>query len=360
MSHITMKKIAEDLGLSRNTVSLALKDDPRVSAETKRKIISYAVSVGYFKLSPDELNPYQTGSPIQILVIRRIDKTAYWDKIINGISEEASRYNFKISISVVTQENADGLVLPSGYSEDINVCIFLHKYEEAYVKKLLAKNIIGIFLDYKSYECQEPIMGDMIKSEGRRSMMQITRSLLSQGMTKIGYMCPYYIKAETFDDRYEGFRAAMEEANVPILPEYVVRSSPCQDKALALKSALEQYPDLPEAIVCANDDSAIRLANLLIEQGIRIPEDVAITGFDNDEYDSFAPFFTTVESDAFQIGRRTIQQVVWRMQHPDAPFETITIASSPVYRRSSQKVLIPGNNYLIPNSFSIDSIIPIM
>lgn len=337
MSRVTIKSIAQDLDLGRNTVSMAIKGDPRVSEETRRKVISYAASLGYAKLTPCTNVLTNNSDPIRVLVIRRLDQTAYWDRVINGVSEEAARQNCIINISVVTQEDVDNKRLPFGYSEDIDACIFLHKFGEEYTRKILNNRIIGIFLDCKNYTFLEPMMGDVIKSEGRRSMMQITQSLIAQGMTKIGYLCPYYINAETFCDRYEGFCAAMREADLPVLPQYVVTSSPYQDKTICYKAALDQFPDLPEAIVCVNDDSALKISGLLIERGVRIPEDVAITGFDNDEYDAFTPFFTTVNCNAFHLGKRTVQQLIWRMDHLDTPFETITVDSTPIYRRSSQK-----------------------
>lgn len=337
MARVTIKSIAQDLGLSRNTISLAFKGDPKVSPETRQRIINHAASLGYMKLSSEADIPLNEDNYIRILVIRRADQTAYWDRVINGITEESTKYKCIINISVVTQENIDSMQFPIGYSEDIDACLFLHKFGDAYSRKILGNNKIGIFLDSKYYTFLEPVLGDVIKSEGRRSVMQLTLSLIKQGMTKIAYLCPYYINSETFNERYEGYCAAMNAANLPILPEYVVTSSPYQDKSISFRAALDQLPDLPEAIVCANDDSASKFATILMQRGVRIPEDVAITGYDNDEYDAFIPFFTTVDCNAHHLGRRMVQQLIWRMDHPDSPLETITVSSTPIYRKSSQK-----------------------
>ena len=337
MARVTIKKIAEDLGLSRNTVSMAFNGDPRVAADTRQKIISYALSVGYTKLSSQAEALVNPERPLRILVLRRAEQTAYWDRIINGISEEAALHNCIVNISTVTEENIHFLQLPIGYTDNIDAFIFLHKFGENYNRTILGSDKVGIFLDCKDFTQQDAILGDVIKSEGRRSIMQLTLSLIKQGYRKIGYMCPYYINAETFYDRYEGFCAAMKSAELPILPEYVVTSSPYMDKTVSFRAALDSYPDIPEAIVCANDDSAFRISNLLMERGLKIPDDVAITGFDNDEFDAFAPFFTTVDCNAFILGKRMVQQLIWRINHPDAPFETITISSTPIYRKSSQR-----------------------
>ena len=93
----------------------------------------------------------------------------------------------------------------------------------------------------------------------------------------------------------------MNLSNLPVLPEYVVTSSPYMDKSISFRAALDSYPDITEAIVCANDDSAFRISSLLMERGLKIPDDVAITGFDNDEFDAFSPFFTTVDCNALRF-----------------------------------------------------------
>ena len=337
MARVTIKSIAQDLGLSRNTVAMAFKDDPKVAPETRRKIISHAISMGYTKFSSEDLLPTNTEAPVRILVVRRVDQTAYWDRVINGVTSEATRHNCTTHIAVVTQDDVDSLKLPYSYSDEIDACLFMHKFGDAYSRKLLGTNKIGIFLDRKNYTTLEPVLGDVVMSEGRRSTMELTLSLINQGMTKIAYLNPYYINAETFADRYEGYCSAMEYAGLALRPEYILTSSPYQDKKISFRSAIESMPDIPEAIVCSNDLAASRFATILKEKGYRIPEDVALTGYDNDEYDAFTPFFTSVDCNAHLLGKRMVQQLLWRIQHPDSPFETITVSSTPVYRKSSEK-----------------------
>lgn len=340
MPRVTIKTIAEDLGLSRNTVAMALKNNSKVSIETRQKIISHAVSIGYSKLSSDQLLNTNTDVQIRILVLRRVDQTAYWDRVINGITVEAAKNNCTTHIAVVTQDEIDSMQLPYSYSDEFDAILFMHKFGDAYSKKLLGDHKIGIFLDSPTYTHLDPVLGDVIMSEGRRSTFELTLSLIKQGMTKIAYLNPYYIDAETFWDRYEGYCAAMRHANIPLRPEYILTSSPFPDKKIAFQAAIDYMPDIPEAIVCSNDVAAFRFAKILLERGYRIPEDVAITGHDNDEFDTFTPFFTSIDCNAYLLGKRMVQQLLWRMVHPTEPFETVIISSTPVYRKSSRKKLL--------------------
>ncbi|MDE6964221.1 MAG: substrate-binding domain-containing protein, partial [Lachnospiraceae bacterium] len=91
----------------------------------------------------------------------------------------------------------------------------------------------------------------------------------------------------------------------------------------------------PEAVVCGNDSIAKYLTQALRKKGVRVPEDVAVTGFDNDEEDMLSPFFTTVNVDAKWLGKRMVQCFLWRIRHPDAPYEKIAVSGQVVIRKSS-------------------------
>lgn len=336
MAKITIKKIAQDLNMSRNTVSMALNNDPRVSEKTRLRVANYVYS---HNLAEYKVSKVSQPKPLDILVLKRLDQTAYWSRVITGITDEAKRFNFIVTVSSVTQEDIDHLCLPVGYSGRMDACLFLHKFSPEYCSMILKGIPIGIFLDYTDILHQDPIFGDIICCESTRSMMKITSSLIAQGMRRIAYVCPYYINAESFYNRYMGYRAAMEYADIPIDPDLVMTSYKPMDKTILFQDAFRQFKTLPDAFVCCNDETALQFAKLLVEKGIRVPEDCAITGFDNDEYVSFQPFLTTVESHAELMGRRLVQQLVWRLDHPDDPFEQISIVSDPIYRHSSERFL---------------------
>lgn len=338
MAKVTIKSIAKDLNLSRNTVSMALKGNAKVAPETQRAIITYANSVGYSKLPLPGEADLSSGKPLRVLALRRPDKTVYWDRVINGMTEEASRCNCILNIAVITQDDVDALQLPIGYSDEIDACLFLHKFSPSYNEMVLSDNKVGIFLDREVYTSLQPSLGDVIKSESRRSVMELTMSLIRQGMTKIAFFSPFRVDGEIFTDRYNGYCDAMQYAGLPILSKYVVTSSRHSTIYPEIDETMERFSsDWPEAIVCVNDITALRVSEKLMRMGIRIPEDIAITGFDNDELNSFQPFFTTVDCHATLQGKRMVQQLLWRLEHPDAPLETIIINTEPIYRVSSKK-----------------------
>lgn len=337
---VTITSIAAELGLSRNTVSMALRNDPRVAAETRQRIVNYVRAAGYTKLTDKTISEEESGRPLRILALRRPDSSPFWDRILNGLSEEASLNNCTISIAVVTQKNIDELQLPYSPNDEIDACFFLHKFGAEYTQKVLKKGMHSIFLDRERYTELAPTMGDVIKSEGRRAIMDITLSLIRQGMTRIAYLNPYSVVGESFCDRFEGYRDAMRISNLPLESQLIITSSTIPVVSMALSSAFDQLKkNPPQAVVCVNDITAMSLAEMIIQNGLRIPQDIAVTGYDNDEANLFQPFFTTVDGHAHLVGKRMIQQLLWRIEHVDAPYETITVQGDVIYRASSQRQL---------------------
>jgi len=97
-------------------------------------------------------------------------------------------------------------------------------------------------------------------------------------------------------------------------------------EANEIEAVLKKFPYLPEAIVRANDDIALNVIKYLKKQGISIPEDVAITGYDNLEgmMHVVEPFLTTARFSKHGLGRRLAQQLMWGRTIPNLPKRSYT------------------------------------
>jgi LacI family transcriptional regulator len=104
-----------------------------------------------------------------------------------------------------------------------------------------------------------------------------------------------------------------------------------------VEAALMEFPYMPEAIVCANDDIALYVMRYLNAQGLSVPGDVAVTGYDNvEEMSKVDPFLTTIRVGNQRLGRRTVQQLMWRLKNPNFPKEVIYIGVEVIFRESSK------------------------
>lgn len=337
MAKVTIQSIAKELGLSRNTVSMALKGNEMVAPRTREMVLRYAEKTGYLGAwSGSQAAAREEALDYQVMILRKPDVAVYWDKVVNGISEEASRNHCRTQVAVVTPEDEARQKLPPGLDGGIQAVFCVRMMDRDYIKKI--KQLGGQIIFFDDYiGTGDEMMGDIVRTSSFHPIMYITRHLIGQGMRKIGFLGDNSSLYESMHSRFSGYLYAMEQAGIKLVPEFVmpdVDSSNFYDLR-TFEAIVENYRELPEAVVCGNDQIAMYLTRALRKKGIRVPEDVAVTGFDNDEEGVLDPFFTTVNVDTKWLGRRMVQCFLWRMQHPEAPYEKITISGNVIIRKSS-------------------------
>ncbi len=337
MGKVTIQDIARELGFSRNTVSMALKGNEMVAPKTREMILRYADKAGYPGISLESRESVILENPVyHIMILRKPDVAVYWDRVINGISEEASRNHCQTQVAVVTDEAEQKLQFPPGLDDKIQAVFCVKMLNSNYIKKIRQQGIQIYTLDnYK--EGEEELLGDVVMAEGFQPVAQLTRHLLNQGMKRIGFLSDSSSMYETMYNRFHGYLYAMAQAGADPDPSITlpdVRSSNFYAPH-TFEEIVDSYARLPEAIVCGNDEIARFLTQALRKKNIRVPEDIAVTGFDDDEEGMLDPFFTTVNVDAKWLGRRMVQCFLSRSQYPDSPFEKIAVSGKVVIRKSS-------------------------
>lgn len=341
MSKVTIQSMAKDLGLSRNTVSMALKGNELVTPRTRERILHYAEQVGFIRARASEEEAQENAAVLHhVMILRKPDVAVYWDKVINGISEEASRNHCQTQVAVVTQADEDGQRLPIGLSESIEAVFCVKMMNQDYISLIRQKGIQVFLLDdYMDGNAEQT--GDIVMTESFQPIVLLTKHLLAQGMRRIGFLNESSRRYETMRDRFEGYLHAMRQGGTEPVPELVMPDADLENSEFYNEDNFERIAEkyrereLPEAVVCGNDEIAKFLTQAFRKKGIRVPEDVAVTGFDNDEEGMLDPFFTTVNVDAKWLGRRMVQCFLWRLEHPDAPYEKIKIAGQVIIRKSS-------------------------
>lgn len=339
MAKVTIQEIAKEMGLSRNTVSLALKGSEIVSPSTRQRVLEYAIQTGYVKTQSRTASA-SDNQEYHILILRRPNEAVFWDVIMRGVMEEAREQNCLVQVAIVLEKDIEQGRFPVAYRDSADAFVFLNVFPDDYLRMLLQNGKPGIFLDYAVEFPGATMLGDMVKSEGIRSVQCMTKKLIDQGLKRIEFFSSFDVEeVQTVHDRLIGYQKAMLEAGLPMTNmedlQRLNRRSVYELEDLAAIVAEKEV--LPEAFVCSNDVIAERLITVLREKGIRVPEDIAVTGFDNEERRSAMPFITTAEFNAEWLGRRLVRQFVWRIAHPDAPFEEIVVGSKVLFRRSSEK-----------------------
>ncbi len=343
MKKVTIQDVAKELNLSRNTVAKALNNNDTVSYETRYVVIEKAYEMGYSKLSPVVLNEFKLRNKIDdtktIVVLTRREISVFWNSIIMGISDELNKYGCKLQFNFISEQDEKNLALPLDLQAEVSGIIILSVFSKEYIEQIMRRGMPIVFLDGPNNLESVSEYGDIIICESYNSVRKMTNDLIVQGMKRIGFIGDItYCK--TIHDRYQGYLSALHYAGITKDDAIIASYHPTNKfyKTDEVEKALGSFSSMPEAIVCANDDIALDVIRCLRNRGLSVPRDVAVTGYDNVEgMSQVEPFLTTVRVGNQRLGRRLVQQLMWRIQNPTFPKEVIYVGVEVIFRQSSNK-----------------------
>ena len=333
MEKVTMNEIAEALNISRVTVSRAFNKQSGVSEILKEQIFTKANEMGYAKF------PYQfVESPIQkehtvSLIVSRPDSTLFWTNIIHRMAQELLKYNINLLYTYVPSIYTRGFMLPSILlNGSVDGIIIVNVYTPEILEMINCLPIPKIFLDTVPSLSEQKLMGDLILIEGYQAEWNITKILIQKGHTNIGFLGDINY-ARTNAERYRGYCDCMQSHGLSIHPEY------CLTKAIGvfsyereLRTFLDSLTTWPTAFVCVSDYVAHFVQIYIDEKAKQLPHPIVLTGFDNTgEFTNISGHIITANVSTELLGRRLALQLVFRTQHPDAPYELTFIAPSIVH-----------------------------
>lgn len=291
---VTIKDIAEEAGVSINTVSRALNNKPDVNQETKKKVLEIARRLGYIRNS--DAVSFRKGATRTIGVVFEDSSNPFYAEVFKGIEVSARKYGYQVilmnterdyineiqAVDTLLQKRVDGIIIsPTQFdSKDIEQ---LAKLNYPFV-------ILGVHFEGDDL--------DEVYSNDFKGGYLATKHLLERGRRKILMLNGYMYKSVA-QMRYRGHLEALRELGLQphLMVEIEEGYESAFNKIMELKDA-----DF-DAVFCFNDVFAIATLKALRLIGKRVPEDVAVVGYDDISYAEFVqPPLTTIRIDKFLEG----------------------------------------------------------
>lgn len=340
MTGVNTMQIAKQLNLSRNTVSKALNNSPEVSDKTKQLVISTAAKLGYKRISKQDYETYagnQTNYDICLMVHEREIQVGYWNIILQGVEEYLKLKKCKIVFGIISRIEEENELLPLAISSnDVSGIISVGSYTENYLRKIKETGIPMVSIDTASSVSDNRILSDTILTSNESSIYEITEKLIKNGCKDIAFAGdPYHCKSIL--ERWKGYKSAMNDYNLAILPENeVFKNISVEHEFEKIAEIVNKIEKLPCAVVCANDIIANRLMRIFKSKGIKVPDDILISGFDNyDPAFSQSVRLTTVDYNIRELGYLAARQIIFRIERPMTSFTTIRTAATVIFNEST-------------------------
>lgn len=330
---VTMKDIARELNVSVVTVSKALGGKEGVSKELKKKIVECARKMGYRLNSLAKSMKEGYSYNIGIIVSERFVRKPYefYHIFYQYLTQVLGEYDYSVIIQVLSLQDEESLVLPRAYNEKkIDGLIVLGQVSITYAELLQKTDIPIMLLDF--YD--ERIDIDSVVSDNFFGSYKITSYLVGNGHKDIAFIGDIYATS-SIQDRFLGYYKALLENRIRITEQYIISDRDKDGKYIDF-----QLPgEMPTAFVCNNDEVAYNLIAKLREQGIHVPGDCSVVGFDNSIHSTIAvPRITTMVVDIEEMAKTVSRLIVNKIKKENKRYGRVTIKENIIIRDSVKDI----------------------
>lgn len=348
----TIKQLAEELELSRNTVSKALKNSSEVSSKTKQTVLSKARELGYKNIDESLLNSEAEDneeSPAivnngSILFLTRTyaPDSEFWTTVLAGIESILSAAHYHLIIGIMSESDLKHLEFPASLQDpSVKGVIIVEICDELVCDALLQYHLPIVTVDMPKNDTDALRHIDVITMENKSNIHRMVTQLIEKGAERFSFVGDIYSSnvGRGFQERYEALLECLDEKHLELDAKCCLlhdTSEDFRDFQFVVKK-LQVMPSLPDVFICGNDWMAIQLMYALQFLGYQIPKDVSVVGFDDiPASESITPALTTIHTPKKYLGIAAARQMLERIQYPDSPRVYSEYATELIIRDSTR------------------------
>ncbi len=337
----TIKDVAKRAGVSISTVSLVINNNPIVNDKTRDIVLQAVEDLNY---QPNQYaRSLVTKQKKVIGLVRMLHSTGiqdeksysfksiadtYVSEMLKSIEDEIKKTDYSMLIewtfsdlspdmpSIMDANRVDGMLFAGGFIDNQLI--------ERIIETKIPSVLVGARHDALDY----------VDSDAEQGICSITEYLIRQGHKDILFVNSPGT-SQSSKRKYAGFIRALETAGMPMRKEYLTSSGFSGQMAYDVVEDAWSAGLRPTAIVAGADSQALGVIRFLYSKGLKCPQDVSVTGFEDSVLAEYAtPALTTVAVHKEKIGVEACRLLLNRIDHPDAPLGQ-TILSPTLVTRSS-------------------------
>jgi LacI family transcriptional regulator len=327
---ITLRTIAKELGLTVQTVSKALKGKPGMSEATRQRIVQTAEKLGYYtseqirSLKLDRIAPYPN-ERLRFLLVQSEESISYNRMLLQGLQDRFFSFGHQIELvllpKTIQKEQIGDWIEERGIAYSDGIFIAPSIIPSIWESALINLQLPRILLNY-------PIPGVKIDSviwDVYEAAYQAVAYLRSLGHERIMYIGDIHHQ-RGYIYRWQAFGYAMDSLGIGIDPD--MHSTGGREDRQEWRRRLQDHLNAkrPTAIVCGINHEVPVVYDLCRQLGWRVPEEVSLIGFLNEQPDTLPPF-TRPLLPIRETGYRAADRMLWRIANPTLPFEHIRLQS---------------------------------
>jgi LacI family transcriptional regulator len=328
---LTLEDIARLSGVSRSTVSRVINDDTNVKKETRQKVLQVLQSINFQpNLAARSLAAGRTNT-IGLVIpagVSTLFVDPYFPQFIQGVTTACNARDYSVMLWLAEPEYERRMIrqiLHNGLVDGVIVSSTL--MNDPLVNSLYESRMPFIQIG------RHPTLDvNSIDVDNTKASREATLHLIRLGRKRIATITGPQDQIAGFD-RFQGYQLALQERQQPFLPELVAEGD--FTEAGGYTAMLRLFPMKPDAVIIGSDMMAVGAIRAIREANLRIPDDVAIIGFDDIPTASkMDPPLTTIRQPIRSMGGLAVETLIDIITHPGTETRHIVIATELVIRSS--------------------------
>lgn len=331
MAKTTIGDVAAHAGVSKATVSRVLNNDPNVAEDLRLRVQKSAKTLGY-KPNRAARRLKKNLNDVVGFLIPGI-QNPFFASILRGAEDLA----YESGIGILPYSTADDVARQQVYLERLQgdhvagiVIVAAPSTRADTFTSLSDANIPVVLLDRSSDE----IDVDVVRVDSLRGAYLAVQHLIGLGYTRIGTISGL-TELSTGRERLQGYRLALADAGLRAHEELITAGDFLESGGYNGMRRLMRLAEPPDAILVANNLMMVGALTAIRELGIRVPEQVALVGFDDLPLSALlTPPLTVMAQPTYELGREALRLLMQRMKTPDALPRTVTLPAQLIVRES--------------------------
>lgn len=338
----TIKSIAEELNLSRNTVAKALSGKEGVSEKTRSMIQAKAREMNYRTVISDSDPVSFPEIPSTILFLTRasVNYSDFWVSVIKGIESVLKQHNYALTLGIMEDEDMKKFRFPAALQNpSVKGVIMVEICDPSVCEAVLRYQLPTVTVDLpREYEQLSGKM-DIVTMENKIHIRRLVTDLIAGGFRHFAFVGDLSSSNVSlgYQERYDALCEALAKHGLTLDTESSLLSVTDQELMSSnfLVNFFRQRKGLPDVFFCGNDWAAIQLMHVAQFLGYSIPRDFSIVGFDNiTESQHTIPPLTTISTPKEQLGIAAANCIIDRIQNAGLPHVFMQYSTSLVLRGS--------------------------
>ena len=341
MKRVTIQDIADELGVSRNTVSKAINNSDGLAEATREKILQKATEMGYKQFSYIKaqteaaiaLPETPRKGEIALLCGNVIAPAHFASLMLDKLKMELSQLGYTLTTHRVERDDFAHRALPVTFDPERTAAIIcIEMFDRDYDEMICALDLPVLFVDGPNKRDGTDLPADQLYMDNTTAITRFVYDMLSRGKRRIGFIGDYD-HCQSFFERYAAFRCAMLMADAPVDERFCIKALDPEEIA----GALAGLKELPDVFICANDFIAVDAIYTLRKLGKTVPDDVLFFGFDDAPTSRImTPALTTVHIHTQIMALVAMNLLISRIEAPHMDYRIVHTETELIYRDSTR------------------------